>query len=138
MPRQRKNKIQDASLLQQLSRRERQVMDVIFGLGQATANDIMERLPGSPSNSTVRMLLRILEEKGHLVHRKDGRQFVYTSTLSPEKAKSSAIRHLVKTFFGGSTIQAVTALIDQADQSLSDQEIRELREIIEQSKQEGR
>lgn len=138
MPRKPQKSSNEPSVLQQLSRRERQVMDVIFGMGQATANDIMQRLPGSPSNSTVRMLLRILEEKGHLVHRKDGRQFVYTSTLSPEKVKSSAIRHLVKTFFGGSTIQAVTALIDQADKSLSEQEIGELREIIEQTKQEGR
>jgi len=122
----------------QLSKRERQIMDAVFQLGEATANQVGEAMPDPPSNSTVRMLLRILEEKGHLAHRKQGRRFVYRPAQSPEKAQASAIKHLVKTFFAGSTARAVAGLIDHSEGELTEAEVEELSQLIEQAKGEGR
>ncbi len=122
-------------LYNRLSRRERQIMDVIFELGEATAVQIMERLPEPSSNSSVRILLSILEEKGHLAHRVDGTRFIYRPTLEPEKAKRSALAHLVKIFFGGSTTEVVAALLDNPE--LSDEEREELVRLIEQNRKEG-
>ncbi len=122
---------------QQLSRRERQIMDAVFQLGEATANQIGETLPDAPSNSTVRMLLRILEEKSQLLHRKEGRSFIYRPALSPERVQASAISHLVKTFFGGSTTRAVAGLIDHSEAELTGEEVDELSNLIEQAKGEG-
>ena len=93
----------------QLSRRETQIMDVIFQMGEATAADILERLPEPPSYSAVRALLTILEEKGHLTHRRDGARYTYVPTLSADKAKKSALSHLLNTFFGAPFCCAISS-----------------------------
>ncbi|MDZ7363692.1 MAG: BlaI/MecI/CopY family transcriptional regulator [candidate division KSB1 bacterium] len=121
-----------------LSRRERQIMDVIYQLGEATAMAVMERLPDPPSYSAVRAMLRLLEEKGHLQHEQDGPRYLYKPTLAHEKARRSALKHLVETFFEGSTEQAVAALLDLSKSKLSDDELDRLAELIEQAKKEGR
>jgi predicted transcriptional regulator len=123
-------------LYNRLSRRERQIMDIIFAMGEATAAEIVDRLPEPASNSSVRILLGILEEKGHLTHRVDGTRYVYRPTLEPEKVKRSALSHLVQVFFGGSATQVVATLLDNPD--LSDEEREELIRLIEQTKKEGR
>jgi len=121
-----------------LSRRERQIMDVIYQLGEATATEVMERLPDPPSYSAVRAMLRLLEEKGHLQHEQDGPRYVYKPTLAHEKAQRSALKHLVETFFEGSTEQAVAALLDLSKSKLSGDELDRLAELIDQAKKEGR
>jgi len=123
-------------LYNQLSRRERQIMDVLFELGEATAVQIVERLPEPASNSSTRILLGILEEKGHLTHRVEGARFIYRPTLAPEKAKQSALAHLKKIFFSGSASQVVAALLDDPD--LSEVEREELARLIDQARKEGR
>ncbi|MDJ0840208.1 MAG: BlaI/MecI/CopY family transcriptional regulator [Acidobacteriota bacterium] len=126
------------SQFQQLSRRERQIMDAVFRLGEATAAQIQEMMPEPPSNSTVRMLLRILVEKEQLIHRKDGRRFIYRPAVSPERAQATAVNHLVKTFFAGSTVRAVAGLLGHTQEGLTEEEIQELSQLIEQAKGEGR
>jgi BlaI family transcriptional regulator, penicillinase repressor len=118
----------------QLSRRETQIMDVIFQMGEATAADILERLPEPPSYSAVRALLTILEEKGHLTHRRDGARYIYVPTLSADKAKKSALRHMLDTFFGGGAPQVVATLLSTTD--LSKDDLDELGRLIEQAKQD--
>jgi predicted transcriptional regulator len=122
----------------QLSRRERQIMDAIYTRGRATAAEVLEGLPDPPSYSAVRAMLRILEEKGALRHEYDGPRYVYIPIVPRESAQKSALRHLVSTFFGGSTAQAVAALLDDEDAKLSEQEIDRLAKLIEDAKSEGR
>ena len=119
-----------------LSRRERQIMDVIYARGQATAADVAAGLPDPPSYSAVRALLRILEDKGHLRHHQDGPRYVFLPIVPRDRARRSAIRNLVRTFFDGSAAQAAAALIDQA--KLSDTEFDRLAEIIEKARKEGK
>jgi predicted transcriptional regulator len=119
-----------------LSRRERQIMDVIYTRGQATASEVVEALPDPPSYSAVRALLRILEEKGHVRHQQDGPRYVYLPVVPRDRARRSALRSLVRTFFDGSAAQAAAALIDQS--KLSDAEFERLRELIEKAHKEGR
>jgi predicted transcriptional regulator len=119
-----------------LSRRERQIMDVIYTRGQATAAEVAAALPDPPSYSAVRALLRILEEKGHLRHEADGPRYIFLPTVSRDRARRSALRNLVKTFFDGSPAQAAAALIDQAD--LSDDEMSRLAALIDRARKEGR
>ena len=121
----------------QLSRRERQIMDAIYTRGRATAAEVLEGLPDPPSYSAVRAMLRILEEKGALRHEYDGPRYIYIPTVPRESAQKSALRHIVSTFFGGSTAQAVAALLDDEDAKLSTQEIDRLAKIIEDAKSEG-
>jgi predicted transcriptional regulator len=121
---------------EQLSRRERQIMDVIYARGQATAAEVAAALPDPPSYSAVRALLRILEQKGHLRHEEDGPRYVFLPTVSRDRARRSALRNLVRTFFDGSPAQAAAALIDQAD--LSDDEMGRLAELIDRARKEGR
>lgn len=121
-----------------LSRRERQIMDVIYQLGQATAAEVMERLPDPPSYSAVRAMLRLLEEKGHLQHKQDGPRYIFKPTLAHDKARRSALKHLVETFFEGSAEQAVAALLDLSKSKLSDDVLDRLAQMIEQAKKEGR
>jgi predicted transcriptional regulator len=109
-------------------------MDVVFELGEATAAEILERLDDPPSYSAVRALLTILEEKGHLTHRKEGARYIYGPTLNPEKAKQSALSYLVKTFFGGSAPQVVATLLSTGD--LSKEELDELARLIDEAKRE--
>jgi predicted transcriptional regulator len=122
----------------QLSRRERQIMDVIYRLGRASAADVHDALPDRPSYSTVRALLRVLEGKGHLRHIEDGPRYVYSPTVPRERARESALRQVVSTFFGGSTEAAVAALLDISNARLSDSELNRLAGLIAQAKKEGR
>ena len=122
----------------QLSRRERQIMDVLYRFGQATAGTVMSNLPDPPSYSAVRALLRVLEAKGHVRHVPDGPRYMYLPTVPREKARQSAMQQLVRTFFGGSTEQAVAALLDLSSSKLSDDELDRLSLLIDQARKEGR
>lgn len=121
-----------------LSRRERQIMDVIYERGQATVAEVLDRLPDPPGYSAVRALLGILEDKGHLSHRQDGPRYVYLPTVPRGKAVQSALRHLVQTFFDGSTEEAVAALLDLEGKSLSRQELARIARGIDRARKEGR
>lgn len=122
---------------QQLSRRERQIMDVIYKLDKATAADVHERLPDQPTYSTVRAKLRVLEEKGYVRHEEQGPRYVFIPTTPRDKARRSALQHLVDTFFGGSAEQVVAALLDSTASKLSDSELKRLSEMIEKARKEG-
>ena len=122
----------------ELSRRERQIMDVIHRLGRASAAEVHERLPDAPTPTAVRTMLRILEDKGHLRHEKDGARHIYLPTVARESAQQSALSHLVRTFFGGSSKAAVAALLDQGERPLSASEREELVEMIRREREEGR
>ncbi|MEM9996404.1 MAG: BlaI/MecI/CopY family transcriptional regulator [Bacteroidota bacterium] len=121
-----------------LSRRERQIMDILYRQGEATAAEVRAALPDAPSYSAVRALLRILVEKGHLTHTQDGPRYVYHPTVAPEKAQRSALRHLLDTFFEDSAEQAVAALLDLKSDQLSDADLDRLTRLIDQAKKEGR
>lgn len=121
-----------------LSRRERQIMDIIYELKEATALQVMERLPSPPSYSAVRALLRVLEQKGHLNHRQEGPRYVFSPLLPREKARRSALRHLLRTFFDNSTEDAVAALLDISEDNLSEEDYRRLVELIHKARKEGR
>ena len=118
----------------QLSRRERQIMDVIFSRGEATAADVAAALPEPPSYSAVRAMLRILEEKGALRHREDGPRYVFMPTESRERASRSALKRVVQTFFDGSLASAVAALVDAKDGALPPDELARLEAIIKKAK----
>ena len=113
-----------------LSRRERQIMDVLFKNGKATAAEVQAGMPDPPSYSAVRAMLRTLEEKGHIRHQADGPRYVYTPTIAKERAKRSALRHLVETFFGGSVELAVAALLDGDARKLSPEELARLEALV--------
>jgi predicted transcriptional regulator len=119
-----------------LSRRERQIMDVIYARGQATAAEVAVALPDPPSYSAVRTHLRILEEKGHLKHHEDGPRYVFVPVVPRDRARRSALKSLVRTFFDGSAAQAAAALLDQA--KLSDEDVERLSTLIEKARKEGR
>lgn len=121
-----------------LSRRERQIMDVIYSRGQATAAEVLEGLPDPPSYSAVRAMLRVLEDKGHLRHEQQGPRYVFLPTVPREQARRSALDQLVQTFFDGSTEQAVAALLDRSDRALSNAELDRLARLIAQARKEGR
>jgi len=122
----------------QLSRRERQIMDVIHAKGEATAAEVLAALPDPPGYSAVRTLLRILEEKGHLRHRAKGACYVYAPRASRETARRSALQRVVATFFQGSVAQTMAALLETSDAELSDAELSKLQQIINQARKEGR
>ena len=122
----------------QLSRRERQIMDIIYRLGEVTAAEVMENLPDPPSYSAVRALMRILEEKTHLRHRQEGPRYVYTPTVPLDAAKQSALKHVLSTFFEGSVSQAVAALLDLGRDDLTDAELERLARLIDLTQDEGR
>ena len=122
----------------QLSRRERQIVDVLYRLGDATAQDVLDQLPDPPSYSAVRALLRILEEKGHVKHRRDGPRYVYTPTVPRDRARVSALRQLVGTFFDGSAGAAAAALLDLSRDDLSEEELAQLEELVVRARKEGR
>ena len=121
-----------------LSRRERQIMDVIYRQGRATAAAVLEALPDPPSYSAVRALLRILEVKGHLRHVKEGRSYVYLPVQPRQTAAHSALAQVVQTFFGGSIEETVTTLLTDRDTRLSEEELDRLSRLIEQAREEGR
>ena len=117
--------------LNELSRRERQIMDILFREGQGTASEVQSAMADAPSYSAVRAMLRILEDKGHIRHEQDGPRYIYKPVIARERAKRSAMRHLLHTFFEGSHEQAVAALLDEASTSLSEQELDRLAKVIE-------
>ena len=123
---------------QHLSRRERQIMDILHAHASATAAEVRTALPDPPSYSAVRALLRILEEKGHVRHRQDGVRYVYLPRVSRGAASRSALKGVVATFFQGSVAQAMAALLANADTELSDAELGKLQELIQQTRKEGR
>ena len=120
-----------------LSRRERQIMDVLYQKGRATAAEVLENIPDPPSYSAVRALLRILEQKGHVRHEESEGKYVFMPIVSRDKAKRSAIRHVVQTFFDGSPHDAVAALIDASSTKLSNSELDRLQELIEKARKGG-
>ena len=121
-----------------LSRRERQIMDVIHARGRATAAEVLAALADPPGYSAVRALLRILEEKGHLRHHREGARYVYAPRTSPETARRSALKRVVATFFQGSVSQAMAALMESPEAELSEHELTELQNLINQARKEGR
>jgi len=121
-----------------LSRRERQIMDIVYEMKEATALQVLERLPSPPSYSAVRALLRVLEQKGHLVHRQDGPRYVYVPRLPKDKARKSALAHLRQTFFDGSTADVVAALLDLSEDDLSPDDYDRLADLIDKARKEGR
>ena len=121
-----------------LGRRERQIMDVVYRLGRATAAEVRAELPDPPSYSAVRAMLRLLEEKGLLLHEQDGLRYVYRPTVGREQARRSALKHLVHTFFGGSPERAVAALLEMSDADLSAADRARLAKLVAQAKSEGR
>lgn len=112
-------------------------MDVIYRFGRVTAAEVLAELPDPPGYSAVRAMLRLLEEKGHIRHEQDGPRYVFIPTVNREKARRSAMKHLVRTFFDGSTEDAVAALL-QDDRALTDAELDRLSRIIDEAKREGR
>ena len=124
------------TLFGNLSRRERQIMDLLFQRGRATAADVQEGLPDAPSYSAVRALLRILEEKGHVRHEQDGPRYVYLPRADRERARQSALKHLVHTFFDGSAEQAVAALLGTGGGRMAPEELERLAVLIEQARKE--
>ena len=120
-----------------LSRRERQIMDILYRRGRATAGDVMEELPGDPSYSTVRTQLRVLEAKGHVRHEEEGLRYIYTAAVPHRAARKSAVRHLVETFFDGSAEKAVAALLGGEASRLSDDELQRIASLIEKARKEG-
>lgn len=121
-----------------LSRRERQIMDALHSRQQATAAEVLAALPDPPGYSAVRALLRILEEKGHIKHKRDGARYVYLPRVSRAAASQSALKRVVSTFFQGSVTQAMAALLENSDAELSDAELDKLQQLIEQAKKENR
>jgi predicted transcriptional regulator len=120
-----------------LSRRERQILDILYRRGRATAAEVMEELPGDPSYSTVRTQLRILENKGHVKHEEDGLRYVYSAAVPRHSARRSALRHLVDTFFDGSTEKVVTALLGGEAARLSESELERIEALIRKARKDG-
>jgi BlaI family transcriptional regulator, penicillinase repressor len=120
-----------------LSRRERQIVDILYANGQATAAEVQAALPDPPTYSAVRAMLRILEEKGHVRHRQDGPRYIYLPTVARDNASRSAMRHMLQTFFDGSAEQAISALLDDSSSRLSDVELDRLAQLIEQARRPG-
>jgi predicted transcriptional regulator len=123
---------------QSLSRRERQIMDIIYEMNEATVVQVLERLPSPPSYSAVRALLRVLEQKGHLSHRQDGPRYVFAPILPRDKARRGALQNLLKTFFDNSTEDVVAALLDISEDNLSEEDYARLLELVEKARKEGR
>ncbi|HEX7960010.1 MAG TPA: BlaI/MecI/CopY family transcriptional regulator [Terriglobales bacterium] len=122
----------------ELGRRERQIMDVIYRLGRASVAEVRENVPDPPTYSAVRAMLGFLEDKGYLRHERDGMKYVYLPTVDAKHAGRSALQHMVKTFFNGSAAQAAAALIEMNDTQLSTEEIKRLSDLIKKARQEGR
>jgi BlaI family penicillinase repressor len=121
-----------------LSRRERQIMDILYRTGKASANDVRDAMPDAPSYSAVRAMLRVLEEKGHVRHQAEGLKYVYLPTVARDKAKRTAVKHVLETFFNGSPEQAVAALLDVASTRLTREELDRMSQLIEDAKKEGK
>lgn len=121
-----------------LSRRERQIMDVVYSLGEASANDVLAQMGDAPSRTAVRTFLRILEEKGHLKHRERGREYVYRPTKRRQDVGRSAVRRVLKTFFEGSLEKAVALYLSDPNSNVSPEELKRLEELIRDARKKGR
>jgi BlaI family transcriptional regulator, penicillinase repressor len=121
-----------------LSRREREMMNIIFRAGKATASEVLEAMPDPPSYSAVRATLRVLEQKGHLRHQHDGTRYVYIPTVNRDKARISALDQLLNTFFEGSAASVVATLLEQSKDHMTPDELDRLSLLIEQARKEGR
>ena len=122
----------------ELGRRERQIMDVVYRAGSASASDVHGQLPDPPSYSAVRAMLRILEEKGHLTHTADGPRYVFAPVVPRNAARQSALRQVVRTFFDGSATDAVATLLDMQGSKISGDELAELAKLIDRARKEGK
>src|ERR1700683_478289 len=121
-----------------LSRRERQIMDTLYQRGKSSASEVREAMPNAPSYSAVRAMLRVLEEKGHIRHQAEGLKYVYLPIVPRDKAKRSAVKHLVDTFFRDAPDQVVAALLDVSSTRLTRAELDRMAEMIERAKKEGK
>src|SRR5450755_3058241 len=121
-----------------LSRRERQIMEILYQRGKASASDVRDAMADAPTYSTVRALLRVLEEKGHIEHQNEGLKYVYAPLVKRDKAKRSAVKHLVDTFFSDAPEQLVAALLDVSANRLTNEELDPMAAMIEHAKKEGR
>jgi BlaI family transcriptional regulator, penicillinase repressor len=122
----------------QLGRRERQIVEVLYRLGEAGVAEVLAELPDPPTYSAVRGMLTLLEEKGHVRHKREGMRYVYTPVIAPAKARQSALRQLVSTFFEGSPVAAAAALLEMSGEKLSAQERDQLAALIARREEEGR
>lgn len=125
------------AILGALSRRERDIMDILFRRGRVTAEEVMRELSGDPSYSTVRTQLRVLEEKGHVRHVEEGRRFVYMPAVARSAARKAALRHVVETFFEGSVERVVAALLGGEAMRLSDDELQRIQSLVDKAKKDG-
>src|SRR5258708_6913398 len=121
-----------------LTKRERQIMDVLYRLGRATAAEIMDRVPGAPGYSTVRTQLRVLENKGHVKHQEQGLRYIYLPTIARRSARRSALTHLVDTFFDGSSAKAVAALLGGEAARVSDEDLARIAALVKDARSEPR
>ena len=121
-----------------LSRRERQIMDILYRGGRATAGEVMDQLAGDPSYSTVRTQLRVLEDKGHVRHEEEGLRYVYMPAVPRHAARKSALRHLVDTFFDGSAEKVVAAVLGGESARLTDEELNRIAELVAKARKEGK
>ena len=121
-----------------LSRREREIMDILYQRGKSAASEVLEAMDAPPSYSAVRAMLRVLEEKGHVKHLAEGLRYVYVPTVNRDKAKRSAVKHLLDTFFQDAPEQAVAALLDVSSTRLTREELDRMSEMIERAKREGK
>jgi len=121
-----------------LSRRERQIMDILYRRGKAAASEVREAMEDAPSYSAVRAMLRVLEEKGHVRHQAEGLKYVYLPTVARDKAKRTAVKHVLETFFNGSPEQIVAALLDVTSTRLTRDELDKMSKLIEDAKREGK
>lgn len=117
-----------------LSGRERQIMDIVYALGEASATQVLEAMPDAPTRTSVRTFLRILEEKGHLTHRKEGREFVFCPTRPRERVGQSALQKVLRTFFAGSIEQALAAHLADRDANVSPAQLKRLEGLIRQAR----
>jgi BlaI family transcriptional regulator, penicillinase repressor len=120
-----------------LTRRERQIVDILYRRGRASAGEVMSELPGDPSYSTVRTQLRVLEEKGHVRHEEQGLRYVYMPAVPRGAARKSALRHLIDTFFDGSAEQVVGALLGGAGSRLTEEELHRIAELVARARKDG-
>jgi len=121
-----------------LSRRERQIMEILYRRGKASASEVKDSMDDAPTYSTVRALLRVLEEKGHVDHQNEGLKYVYSPMIKRDKAKRSAVKHLVDTFFRDAPDQVVAALLDVSAKRLTNEDLDRMAQMIEKAKKEGR
>jgi BlaI family transcriptional regulator, penicillinase repressor len=120
-----------------LTRRERQIMDVLYRLGRATASEVIAELPGEPSNSTVRTQLRVLEGKGHVRHEEEGLRYIYMPSVPRHSVRRGALRHLVDTFFDGSVEKVVGALLGGEGHRVSEEELKRIAELVAKARKSG-